>query len=261
MLPTVFYVDSSVIGSWIKQRDCSDTPRSRDPAKPCYPKLLGAFKKGSKIYGSEGLVAGLTRRRSTTGCSQRPQSLGAAEIRREDAPAARSRPPESASRPTGPGWAPCRSRVEGKRQGGHYVGLIKSGLAFTRRPRAAGAARSSGPEPRRGDHLRGQLALVRIFRRRYANAHFSVAPMVHNKKQGPAFTAVRGRLPATRTRRPPGRSSLARRQAGRLWMSKGRRLLAAQGRGALRPSRPLPTPGGCRQPELRQRLRPSWATT
>src|ERR1700759_615467 len=53
--PDVFYVDSSVIGSWIHQgviQPLNGMIKSTHfNTKPFYPKLLGAFKKGSTIYG------------------------------------------------------------------------------------------------------------------------------------------------------------------------------------------------------------------
>src|SRR5215475_7253334 len=53
--PDVFYVDSSVIGAWIKQgviQPLNGLIKSTHfNTKPFYPKLLGAFKKGSGIYG------------------------------------------------------------------------------------------------------------------------------------------------------------------------------------------------------------------
>src|SRR6185312_7937820 len=53
--PDVFYVDSSVIGSWIKQGVIAPlnglVKKTHFKTKPFYPKLLAAFKKGSKIYG------------------------------------------------------------------------------------------------------------------------------------------------------------------------------------------------------------------
>src|ERR1700755_1157588 len=53
--PDVFYVDSSVIGSWEKQGVVqplnSYVKKSHYNTKPFYSKLLGAFKKGGTIYG------------------------------------------------------------------------------------------------------------------------------------------------------------------------------------------------------------------
>src|SRR2546423_8929238 len=53
--PDVFYVDSSVIGSWIHQGVIQPlnnfVKKSHFNTKAFYPKLLGAFKKGSTIYG------------------------------------------------------------------------------------------------------------------------------------------------------------------------------------------------------------------
>jgi multiple sugar transport system substrate-binding protein len=53
--PDVFYVDSGVIGSWIKQGVIQPlngyVKKTHFKTKPFYPKLLAAFKKGTKIYG------------------------------------------------------------------------------------------------------------------------------------------------------------------------------------------------------------------
>jgi multiple sugar transport system substrate-binding protein len=53
--PDVFYVDSSVIGSWIKQGVIqplnSFVKKTHFNTKAFYPKLLGAFTKGKTIYG------------------------------------------------------------------------------------------------------------------------------------------------------------------------------------------------------------------
>jgi multiple sugar transport system substrate-binding protein len=53
--PDVFYVDSSVIGSWEKQGVIqplnSFVSKSHYNTKAFYPKLLGAFKRGQTIYG------------------------------------------------------------------------------------------------------------------------------------------------------------------------------------------------------------------
>src|SRR5215471_8507638 len=53
--PDVFYVDSSVIGSWEKQGVIqplnSFVAKSHYNTNAFYPKLLGAFKRGSTIYG------------------------------------------------------------------------------------------------------------------------------------------------------------------------------------------------------------------
>jgi multiple sugar transport system substrate-binding protein len=53
--PDVFYVDSSVVGSWEKQHVLqslnSFVKKSHFKTKPFYPKLLAAFKHGKTIYG------------------------------------------------------------------------------------------------------------------------------------------------------------------------------------------------------------------
>src|SRR3954452_1760798 len=53
--PDVFYVDSSVIGSWEKQGVIqplnSFVSKTHYNTKAFYPKLLGAFKRGKTIYG------------------------------------------------------------------------------------------------------------------------------------------------------------------------------------------------------------------
>ena len=53
--PDVFYVDSGVIGAWIKQGVIAPlnglVKSTHFNTKPFYPKLLAAFKKGKKIYG------------------------------------------------------------------------------------------------------------------------------------------------------------------------------------------------------------------
>ena len=276
--PDVFYVDSSVVGSWIQQgviQPLNGMIKSTHfNTKPFYPKLLGAFKKGKHhLRLPEGLVAARDRdqqRPVRQGRHEGADELGAAQARREDDGQQGHQRTRSASRPTGRGWVPSCIRTSGSITK-HLTSRQRQCRELLRRPdqerprlHAAGRqlVRQELGKKQRRDHLRRQLAASvhevdlsehALLRASDGQGQDAGQPRLH-------------RLVVDREERPEQGgcvegAQLARRQAGREDLdvegsrASRRARTCRRSADASRSSRGSVRPRlGLRQPELLQRL-------
>src|SRR6185437_4202708 len=203
--PDVFYVDSSVIGSWIKQGVIQPLngliKQTHFSTKAFYPKLLGAFKKGSKIYGfpkdwsplateiNNGLFAKAGIRRAPKTWAQIKSDAKSLQQRGVAHPICLSAD-----------WA--RMGAFMYQNGGSitrhltsqanvkavkfYVGLLKSGLAYTP-PTNSWCGQELGQNHAaiifEGNWLLPYMSST------YPNVHYGIRPMIKGKQNGNlAFT-------------------------------------------------------------------------
>jgi multiple sugar transport system substrate-binding protein len=238
--PDVFYVDSSVIGNWIQQGVVqplnSFITKTHFKTKPFYPKLLGAFKKGNKIYGfpkdwsplateiNNGLFA-------KAGIKKAPKTW--AQLKSD----AKTLQKSGVAHPIclSADWArmgafmyqnggSITSHLTSKANVGavnFYVGLIKSGLAYT--PPAGSWCGQELGESHAAIIFEGNW-LLPFMPSTYPNTKFSVAPMVKGKKQGNlAFTVSWSIAKSDKNKAAAWKvlSWLVGKQGEKIWMSKG----------------------------------------
>jgi multiple sugar transport system substrate-binding protein len=257
--PDVFYVDSSVIGDWIHQGVIqplnSFVKKSHYNTKAFYPKLLSAFKKGSKIYGFPKDWSPLATEINNSlfakaGIKKAPKTW--AQLKSD----ARMLQQHGVAHPIclSPDWA--RMGAFMYQNGGSitshltskanvqavnfYVGLIKNGLAYT--PPAGSWCGQELGESHAAIIFEGNWVLP-YMPSQYPNTHFSVAPMVKNKQQGNlAFTVSWSIAKSDRNKAAAWKvlSWLVGKQGEKIWMSKGL---------ALSPRKDVPSIGG-RKPFL-----------
>ena len=238
--PDVFYVDSSVIGNWIQQGVIQPLngliKKTHFKTKPFYPKLLGAFKKGSQIYGfpkdwsplateiNNGLFA-------KAGIKKAPKTW--AQLRSD----AKALQKSGVSHPIclSADWA--RMGAFMYQNGGSitshltskanvqavnfYVGLVKSGLAYT--PPAGSWCGQELGQSHAAIIFEGNW-LLPYMPSTYPNTKFSVAPMVKGKKQGNlAFTVSWSIAKSDKNKAAAWKvlSWLVGKQGEKIWMSKG----------------------------------------
>jgi len=257
--PDVFYVDSSVIGSWIKQGVIQPlngyVTKSHFDTKAFYPKLLGAFEKGKTIYGFPKDWSPLATETNNALLAQAgvkaPRTW--AQLK-SDAQAIQQK--TSAKHPIclSADWA--RMGAFMYQNGGSitnnltssanaqavnfYVGLIKSGLAYT--PPAGSWCGQELGQGHAAIIFEGNWVLP-YMKSTYPNTHYGVAPMVHNKKQGNlAFTVSWSIAKNDKNKAAAWKvlSWLVGKQGEKIWMSKGL---------ALSPRKDVPSIGG-RKPFL-----------
>jgi multiple sugar transport system substrate-binding protein len=258
--PDVFYVDSSVIGDWVKQGVIqplnSFVKKSHVNTKAFYPKLLGAFKRGSKIYGFPKDWSPLATETnnalfSEAGIKSAPKTW--AQLKSD---AKRIQQNTSSQHPIclSPDWA--RMGAFMYQNGGsitnhltskanaaavnYYVGLIKSGLAYTP-PTNSWCGQELG---------QGHAAIIfegnwllPFMKTTYPNTHYGVHPMVKAKKQGNlAFTVSYSMAKSDKNKAAAFKvlSWLTGKQGEKIWMSLGL---------ALSPRKDVPSIGG-RKPFL-----------
>jgi multiple sugar transport system substrate-binding protein len=252
--PDVFYVDSSVIGDWVKQGVIQPLngliKSSHFNIKKFYPKLLGAFKKGSKIYGfpkdwsplATEINNGLFAR---AGIHKAPKTW--AQIRS----AAKALQQHGVAHPIclSADWA--RMGAFMYQNGGSitknltssanvsavnfYVGLLKSGLAYTP-PTNSWCGQELG-QNHAAMIFEGNW-LLPYMKSTFPSTHYSVAPMVRNKKQGNlAFTVSWSIAKSEQNKAAAWKvlSWLVGKQGEKIWMSKGL---------ALSPRTDVPSIGG-----------------
>jgi multiple sugar transport system substrate-binding protein len=258
--PDVFYVDSSVIGDWIKQGVIQPLngliKQTHFNTTKFYPKLLGAFKKGSKIYGfpkdwsplateiNNGLFA-------KAGIHKAPKTW--AQIKSD----AKSLQQHGVAHPIclSADWA--RMGAFMYQNGGSitkhltstanvkavnfYVGLLKSGLAYTP-PTNSWCGQELG-QNHAAIIFEGNW-LLPYMKSTFPGTHYSVSPMVRNKKQGNlAFTVSWSIAKSEKNKAAAWKvlSWLVGKQGEKIWMSKGL---------ALSPRTDVPSIGG-RKPFLK----------
>ena len=238
--PDVFYVDSSVIGSWEKQGVIqplnSFVSKTHYNTKAFYPKLLGAFKRGKTIYGfpkdwsplatevNNGMFA-------NAGLHAAPKTW--AQLKSD----AKALQQHGVAHPIclSPDWA--RMGAFMYQNGGSltknltsnanaaavnfYVGLLRSGLAYSP-PSGSWCGQELG---------QGHAAIVfegnwllPYMKSTYPKVHYGIRPMVRGKKQGNlAFT-----VSWSMAKDSPNKAAawtvlswLTGKQGEKLWMSKG----------------------------------------
>lgn len=238
--PDVFYVDSSVIGAWIKQGVIAPLngliAKTHFSTKAFYPKLLAAFKKGKKIYGfpkdwsplATEINNGLFAR---AGIKKAPKTW--AQLRSD----AKTLQQNGVAHPIclSPDWArmgafmyqnggSITSHLTSKanvKAVSFYVGLIKSGLAYT--PPAGSWCGQELGQSHAAIIFEGNW-LLPYMPAQYPSTHFSVGPMVHNKKQGNLAFTVSWSIAKSNPHKAAAwklLSWLVSRQGEKIWMSKG----------------------------------------
>ena len=238
--PDVFYVDSSVIGSWEKQGVIqplnSFVSKSHYNTKAFYPKLLGAFKRGQTIYGFP-----------------KDWSPLATEVNNSLFARAGVKVPKT--------WAQLRSAAKTMVQKGvakhpiclsadwarmgafmyqnggsltknltstanaaavnFYVGLLKSGLAYTP-PSGSWCGQELG-QGHAAIIFEGNWVLP-YMKSTYPNVHYGVRPMVKGKANGNlAFTVSWSMAKDSKNKQAAWTvlSWLVGKKGEKLWMSKG----------------------------------------
>jgi multiple sugar transport system substrate-binding protein len=257
--PDVFYVDSSVIGNWIHQGVIQPlngyVKKSHFNTKAFYPKLLGAFTKGKQIYGFPKDWSPLATEINNSlfakaGLKKAPKTW--AQLRSD----AQTLVQHGVAHPIclSADWA--RMGAFMYQNGGSitshltskanvqavnfYVGLLKSHLAYTP-PSNSWCGQELG-QSHAAIIFEGNW-LLPYMPSTYPKTHFSVAPMVKNKKQGNlAFTVSWSIAKSDKNKAAAWKvlSWLVGKQGEKIWMSKGL---------ALSPRKDVPSKGG-RKPFL-----------
>ena len=257
--PDVFYVDSSVIGSWIHQGVIQPlnglVKKSHFNTKKFYPKLLGAFKKGKKIYG-------FPKDWSPLATETNNALFGRAGVK---VPKTWAQLKSVAKTMVQKGVAkhPICLSADWARMGAFmyqnkgsitkhltskanvkavnfYVGLLKSGLAYTP-PSGSWCGQELG-QGHAAIAFEGNW-LLPYMKSTYPNTHFAVHPMVKGKTQGNlAFTVSWSIAKSEQNKAAAWKvlSWLVGKQGEKIWMSKGL---------ALSPRKDVPSIGG-RKPFL-----------
>jgi len=252
--PDVFYVDSGVIGSWIKQGVIQPlnglVNKTHFKTKPFYPKLLAAFKKGTKIYGFPKDWSPLATETNNALLKQAgvkaPKTW--AQLK-SDAKAIQRKTSSKHPICLSADWArmgafmyqnkgsitkhlTSRANVQAVK---FYVGLLKSGLAYSP-PSGSWCGQELG---------QGHAAIVfegnwllPYMKSQYPDTRFSAYPMVKGKVNGNlAFTVSWSIAKSEKNKAAAWKllSWLVGKQGEKIWMSKGL---------ALSPRRDVPSIGG-----------------
>ena len=252
--PDVFYVDSSVIGSWIKQGVIqplnSMVAKSHFNTKAFYPKLLGAFKKGKTIYGFpkdwSPLATEINNGIFAKAGLKAPKTW--AQLK-SDAQTIKNKGLAAHPICLSADWARMGAFMYQNRGSitknltssanvqavNFYVGLLKSGLAYTP-PSGSWCGQELG-QSHAAIIFEGNWVLP-YMKSTYPNTHYSVAPMVRNKTQGNlAFTVSWSIAKSEKNKAAAWQvlSWLVGKQGEKIWMSKGL---------ALSPRKDVPSIGG-----------------
>jgi len=252
--PDVFYVDSSVIGAWVKQGVIQPlngyVKSSHFNTKPFYPKLLGAFKKGKTIYG-------FPKDWSPLATEVNNRLMGDAGVKVPHT-WAQLKAAATTLRSKGVSKHPICLSADWARMGAFmyqnggsltknvtskanaaavnfYVGLLKSGLAYT--PPAGSWCGQELGQGHAAIIFEGNWVLP-YMKSTYPKTHYGVSPMVHGKTQGNlAFTVSwsMGKDSPNKQAAWTVLSWLVGKQGEKLWMSKGL---------ALSPRKDVPSIGG-----------------
>jgi multiple sugar transport system substrate-binding protein len=239
--PDVFYVDSSVIGSWVKQGVIAPlntlVKKTHFKTKPFYPKLLSAFKHGKKIYGFPKDWSPLATEYNkdlfnTAGISGPPQTW--AQLKSD---ATKLQQKTNSKHPIclSPDWA--RMGAFMYQNGGSisknltsnanvqavkfYVGLLNSGLAYSP-PSGSWCGQELG-QGNAAIAFEGNW-LLPYMRTTYPKTNFRVAPMVHNKAQGNLAFTVSWSIAKSNPHKAAAwkvLSWLVGKKGEKIWMSKG----------------------------------------
>ena len=252
--PDVFYVDSSVIGSWIHQGVIqplnSLVKKSHFNTKAFYPKLLGAFKKGSTIYG-------FPKDWSPLATETNNALLGQAGVKapktwaqlKSDAKAIKNKTSSQHPICLSADWArmgafmyqnkgsitkylTSNANIQAVKV---YVGLLKSGLAYT--PPSGSRCGEQLGQGHAAIIFEGNWVLP-YMKSTFPNVHYGVHPMVKGKTNGNLAFTVSWSIAKSETNKAAAwkvLSWLVGKQGEKIWMSKGL---------ALSPRRDVPSIGG-----------------
>ena len=257
--PDVFYVDSSVIGAWIKQGVIqplnSYVKSSHFNTKPFYPKLLGAFKKGKTIYGFPKDWSPLATETNNALLSQAGVKVPKTWAQlKSDAKAIQRKTSSKHPICLSADWArmgafmyqnkgsitkhlTSNANVQAVK---FYVGLLKSGLAYTP-PSGSWCGQELG-QGHAAIIFEGNWVLP-YMKSTYPNTKYSVHPMIKGKTNGNLAFTVSWSIAKSETNKAAAwkvLSWLVGRQGEKVWMSKGL---------ALSPRSDVPSIGG-RKPFL-----------
>jgi len=252
--PDVFYVDSGVIGSWIKQGVIQPlnglVNKTHFKTKPFYPKLLAAFKKGTKIYGFPKDWSPLATETNNALLKQAgvkaPKTW--AQLK-SDAKAIQRKTSSKHPICLSADWArmgafmyqnkgsitkhlTSRANVQAVK---FYVGLLKSGLAYSP-PSGSWCGQELG-QGHAAIAFEGNW-LLPYMKSQYPDTRFSAYPMVKGKVNGNlAFTVSWSIAKSEKNKAAAWKllSWLVGKQGEKSWMSKGL---------ALSPRRAVPSIGG-----------------
>jgi multiple sugar transport system substrate-binding protein len=238
--PDVFYVDSSVIGSWIKQGVIAPlnglVKSTHFKTKPFYPKLLAAFKKGSKIYGFPKDWSPLAE--ETNNALLKQAGVKAPKTWKQLKSAATAiRQKTSAKHPIclSADWArmgafmyqnkgsitkhlTSAANVQAVK---FYVGLLKSGLAYTP-PSGSWCGEQLG-QGHAAIIFEGNWVLP-YMKSTFPNTAYTVHPMVKGKTQGNLAFTVSWSIAKSNPNKAAAwkvLSWLVGKQGEKIWMSKG----------------------------------------
>lgn len=238
--PDVFYVDSSVIGSWIKQGVIAPlnglVKKTRFNTKPFYPKLLAAFKKGSKIYGFPKDWSPLAT--ETNNALLKQAGVKAPKTWKQlkaDAKAIQQKTSVQHPICLSADWArmgafmyqnkgsitkhlTSKANVQAVK---FYVGLIKSGLAYTP-PSNSWCGEQLG-QGHAAIAFEGNW-LLPYMKSTFPNTRYTVHPMVKGKTQGNLAFTVSWSIAKSNPNKAAAwkvLSWLVGKQGEKIWMSKG----------------------------------------
>jgi multiple sugar transport system substrate-binding protein len=257
--PDVFYVDSSVIGSWIHQGVIqplnSYVKKTHFSTKAFYPKLLGAFQKGKTIYGFPKDWSPLATETNNALLAQAHVKVPKTWAQLKSAAKAIQQK-TSAKHPIclSADWArmgafmyqnkgsitknlTSKANVAAVK---FYVGLLKGGLAYT--PPAGSWCGQELGQGHAAIIFEGNWVLP-YMKSTYPKTHYAVNPMVKGKTQGNlAFTVSWSIAKSDPNKAAAWKvlSWLTGKQGEKIWMSKGL---------ALSPRKDVPSIGG-RKPFL-----------
>jgi len=238
--PDVFYVDSGVIGSWIQQGVIAPlnglVKSTHFKTKPFYPKLLAAFKKGSKIYGFPKDWSPLATETNTALLNQagvKPPKTWAQL--KADAKAIKNKTSSKHPICLSPDWArmgafmyqnkgsitkhlTSQANVQAVK---FYVGLLKSGLAYSP-PSGSWCGQELG-QGHAAIAFEGNW-LLPYMKSTYPNTKYSVHPMVKGKTNGNLAFTVSWSIAKSNPNKAAAwkvLSWLVGKQGEKIWMSKG----------------------------------------
>jgi multiple sugar transport system substrate-binding protein len=240
--PDVFYVDSSVIGAWQHQGVIQSlngfVKKSHFNTKKFFPKLLGAFKHGSKIYGfpkdwsplateinnsmfaragvkvpkTWAQLKSVAKTMVQKGISQHPICLSADWARMG-----------AFLYENGGSLTKNLTSKANASAVNFYVGLLKSGLAATPDKIGVGWCGDALGKGKSAIIFEGNW-LLPAMSGGYPGVHYSIAPMVHAKKQGNlAFTVSYSMAKDSQNKQAAWTllSWLVSKKGQKIWMSKG----------------------------------------
>jgi multiple sugar transport system substrate-binding protein len=238
--PDVFYVDSSVIGAWTKQGVVqplnSFVKKTHFNTKKFIPKLLGAFKHGKTIYGFPKDWSPLAMETNNALFAQAGVKIPKTWAQLKSV--AKAIQQKTASKHPiclSPDWArmgaflyqnkgsltkniTSKANVQAVN---FYVGLIKSGLAYTP-PSNSWCGQELG-QSHAAIAFEGNWILP-YMQQNYPKTHYGVHAMIHGKKQGNlAFTVSYSLAKDAQNKQAAWTllSWLVSKKGQKIWMSKG----------------------------------------